>query len=101
MHRVGQYSDVGDEDLDIGCSLLQRIRHRRMRKRALHASLQNPKDLFWDAVWIQPEDIIREVTLNCHALPSVQMCERQLVSTTHSLPGMTVACMLVSAILDS
>ncbi|KAL3155183.1 hypothetical protein ABBQ32_013123 [Trebouxia sp. C0010 RCD-2024] len=54
--RLGE----GGADKDMGCSLLQRIRHRRMRKRSLHASLQNPKDLFWDAVWIQPEDIIRE-----------------------------------------
>ena len=85
MHRVGQYSDVGDENLDTGCSLLQRIRHRRMRKRALHASLQNPKDLFWDAVWIQPEDIIREVTLYCHALPSVQLCVCVCVSVSVSV----------------
>lgn len=68
-HIVAQLPDIGGADKDMGCSLLQRIRHRRMRKRSLHASLQNPKDLFWDAVWIQPEDIIREVTLDCHVLP--------------------------------
>ncbi len=35
---------------------------RRRKKKTLHESLQNPKDLFWDAVWIEPEDIIREVS---------------------------------------
>ncbi len=35
---------------------------RRRKKKTLHQSLQNPKDLFWDAVWIEPEDIIREVS---------------------------------------
>ena len=35
---------------------------RRKKKKTLHESLQNPKDLFWDAVWIEPEDIIREVS---------------------------------------
>ena len=35
---------------------------RRKKKKTLHDSLQNPKDLFWDAVWIEPEDIIREVS---------------------------------------
>lgn len=62
-HQFTQYFNVGDADMDTGCSMIQRIRRRRMRKRALHASLQNPKDLFWDAVWIQPEDIIREVNM--------------------------------------
>ncbi|KAL0048262.1 hypothetical protein WJX82_011336 [Trebouxia sp. C0006] len=33
---------------------------RRRKKKTLHESLRNPKDLFWDAVWIEPEDIIRE-----------------------------------------
>lgn len=56
-----QLSNAGDGDSDTGCNMLQRIRRRRARKAALHASLKNPKDLFWDAVWIQPEDIIREV----------------------------------------
>jgi len=35
---------------------------RRRKKKTLHESLQKPKDLFWDAVWIEPEDIIREVS---------------------------------------
>lgn len=87
--NIEQLPDIGAEDTDMSCGLLQRIRHRRMRKRALHASLRNPKDLFWDAVWVQPEDIIREVTLDCQALP-VGMCERQFVSPTLSLRGMAV-----------
>ena len=51
---------VGEEDT--GCGTCNSMRRRRMEKRVLHAGLHKPKDLFWDAVWIQPEDIIREVT---------------------------------------
>lgn len=54
--------DVGDEKTGSGCSMLQQRWHRRKRKKALHASLKNPRDLYWDAVWIEPEDIMGEVT---------------------------------------
>lgn len=54
--------------------MLQRMRRRRARKKALHASLNNPKDLFWDAVWIQPEDIIREVNLKTKPHAAACLC---------------------------
>lgn len=44
-----------------GWGRFRHVRSRRKKTKALHASLMNPKDLFWDAVWIEPEDIIREV----------------------------------------
>ena len=41
---------------------LKQYKLRRHKKKNLHESLVNPTDLFWDAVWIEPEDIIREVS---------------------------------------
>lgn len=47
--------------MDTGCITLHSMHRRRMEKRALHACLHNPKELFWDAVWIRPGDVITEV----------------------------------------
>ena len=55
---------VGEEDPDCGLSKLcspRCLSQKRAKKKSLHKALQNPTDLFWDAVWIEPEDIIREV----------------------------------------
>lgn len=64
------------------------MRRRRARKKALHASLKNPKDLFWDAVWIQPEDIIREVKIPhvapCCNISAHQLCVVMSVSALHA-----------------
>ncbi len=61
---------------------------RRRKKKTLHESLRNPKDLFWDAVWIEPEDIIREVShLVCDHR---QLCCHWLMS--HALFGLWHFC---------
>lgn len=57
----------GEEDQDCGhlCPP-QCLLRKRGKKKTLKQALQNPTDLFWDAVWIEPEDIIREVCACLH-----------------------------------
>lgn len=54
--------DEDDEDCGL-CKLCSPkcLHCKRKKKQTLKQALQNPTDLFWDAVWIEPEDIIREV----------------------------------------
>ena len=65
LQKPKRPSDSGKEESGQGWGKLKHAQSKRKQKKSLHASLQNPKDLFWDAVWIEPEDIIREVSLNC------------------------------------